>query len=255
MTKALPVVSFRQEWRDFLRFIARPRVTPRLPGRQPCNSEWVDWFPEVSIGRLLQWALVLWAFNLLFLGPIALAAATAGGAEHRLNLGNIPWLHALLWAPIVEELTFRYGLRRPGRAVWLVPVCVYALLSGPQSHAVAVVGIVVLLCWWPSMRRKPLATNALPWPLRRVYLTGFPWLVHGSCLLFAAVHLNNFSLNQTPWWLMPLLVLPQWLTGLALAWLRVKRGIGAAILLHGIFNGGPLLVVWLVLQWMPLPTG
>ena len=244
--------SFRHEWRDFLRFIVRPRLAPRLAGRQPGHGEWQDWFSGISLRRLLQWAGVLWAFNLLFLGPIALAAAGAGGAEHRLNLHNIPWLHALIWAPVIEELTFRYGLRKPGRALWLVPTCVVALLAGPQWHAIALVGAVVLLCWWPYLRPASHKPAALPWRWRRAYLAVFPLVVHGSCLLFAAVHLNNFSLNQTPWWLMPLLVLPQWLTGLALAWLRVQRGIGASMLLHGVFNGGPLLVVWLILQWVPL---
>lgn len=244
-------VSFRHEWRDFLRFVVRPNLTPHLPGQKGGQGRWSDWFPAVSGRRLLQWAFVLWAINLLFLGPIALAAAGAGGAEHRLNLNNIPWLQALLWAPIVEELTFRYGLRQPGRALWLVPACVVALLAGPQWYAVVLVGVVVLLCWWPHLKRVSL--TAMPWRWRRWYMRAFPWVVHGSCLLFAAVHLNNFSLNQTPWWLMPLLVLPQWLTGLTLAWLRVRRGIGASMLLHGVFNGGPLLVVWLILQWMPLP--
>ena len=248
-------LRFRDEWRDFLRFVARPGAAPRLPDRRGGHGEWMDWFPEVSMGRLVRWSCVLWAINLLFLGPIALAAAGAGGAEHRLDLDNIPWLQALLWAPIVEELTFRHGLRQPGRAVWLVPACVVALLSGPRWYAVALTGMVVLLCWWPYLRRIPARPAALPWRWRRAYLRVFPWVVHGSCLLFAAVHLNNFSLNQTPWWLMPLLVLPQWLTGLALAWLRVRRGIGASMLLHGMFNGGPLLVVWLALQWMPLPPG
>jgi hypothetical protein len=70
-------------------------------------------------------------------------------------------------------------------------------------------------------------------------------------LLFAAVHLGNFSYNETPLWLLPFLVLPQWVTGLALAWLRVRRGVGAAMVLHGIFNGGPLLVIWLVISWLP----
>src|SRR5690606_18577657 len=101
-------LRFRDEWRDFLRFVARSLAAPRLPGRRPGHGEWMDWFPaDVSVGRLALWACALWAINLLFLGPIALAAAGAGGAEHRLDLGNIPWLQALLWAPIVEELTFR----------------------------------------------------------------------------------------------------------------------------------------------------
>ena len=244
--------GFRKEWRDFIGFVARPSVAPRLSGREPGPGAWLDWFPAVSVGGLLKWAAVLWAINLLFLGPIALAAAGAGGAEHRLNLSNIPWLQALIWAPIVEELTFRYGLRQPLRTVWLLPVCLIALFSGPQWYAVALVGGVVLLCWWPTLWSVPQGFMRFPWRLRRAYVRVFPWVAHGACLLFAAIHLNNFSLHQTPWWLMPLLVLPQWLTGLVLAWLRVRRGIGASMLLHGLFNGGPLLLVWLVLQWVPL---
>lgn len=259
--KQLAEGLFRHEWRDFWRFVVKPRLGPRLAGRPLGHGDWLDWFGPVSLSRLLQWAGILWAINLLFLGPIALAAAGAGGAEHRLNLGNIPWLHALLWAPVVEELTFRYGLRQPGRAVWLVPLCVVALLAGPQNHAIVLVAAVVAVCWWPYLRGSSTKDAALPlflrwrfpWRWLCAYRAVFPLMVHGSCLLFAAVHLNNFSLNQTPWWLMPLLVLPQWLTGLVLAWLRVRRGIGASMLLHGIFNAGPLLVVWLVLQWIPLP--
>jgi len=242
--------AFRDEWRDFLRFARRPRVAPRLPGRQPGSGWWEDWFPALSVGRLLQWALALWAINLVFLGPIALAAAGAGGAQHRLDISNIPWLQALLWAPVVEELVFRYGLRQPARALWLVPAAACALVSGPQWHTVALVGAILLVCWLPCLRPPPSQRPPLPWAWRATYLRWFPWVTHLACLAFAAVHLNNFNLNQTPVWLMPLLVLPQWLTGLVLAWLRVRRGIGASMLLHGLFNGGPLLLVWIILQTM-----
>lgn len=40
-----------------------------------------------------------------------------------------------------------------------------------------------------------------------------------------------------------MLVLPQCMTGLVLAWLRVRRGMGASIVLHAIFNGGPVLLI------------
>src|SRR5690606_22462690 len=59
------------------------------------------------------------------------------------------------------------------------------------------------------------------------------------------------NLAQTPAWLLPLLVLPQWVTGLVLGWQRVRHGIGAALVLHALFHGGPLLLVWLVLQAAP----
>ncbi|HEY9278554.1 MAG TPA: CPBP family glutamic-type intramembrane protease [Eoetvoesiella sp.] len=242
---------FRDEVRDFVRFVRHPRVTPRLPGRAAASGWWQDWFPALSVGRLLKWAFLLWAVNLVFLGPIAVLAAGAGGAHHRLDIQNIPWLQALLWAPIVEELVFRYGLRHAGLALWLVPAMVVALVAGPNWATVALVGAALLLCWKPYLKKNGGTPKALAWRHRVLYLRWFPWVFHAAALLFAAVHLNNFSLNQMPYWLMPLLVLPQWLTGLVLGWLRVKRGIGASMLLHGIFNSGPLLVVWLVLNALP----
>lgn len=242
-------LRFRDEVRDFIQFVRRPRLAPRLRGRSAVNGWVADWFPSVSIGRLLKWAFLLWAVNLVFLGPIAVSAAGAGGAQHRFDLQNIPWLQALLWAPVVEELVFRYGLRHIGQALWLVPAAVVALVAGPKWATIALVGLILVLCWRPYMKASGAGSHkAVPWHYRVIYARHFPWVFHTVSLSFAAVHLSNFSLNQMPYWLMPLLVLPQWLTGMVLGWLRVKRGIGASMMLHGLFNGGPLLVVWLVLR-------
>lgn len=242
---------FRDELADFAGFIVRPRFGPRLPGRTAGDGWREDWFPALSVGRLVQWALFLWAVNLLFLGPLAVYAATAGGAQYRLNMANIPWLHALLWAPVVEELVFRYGLRHSVQALWVVPAALCALLVGPHWASSILVAAILLGCWWHRLGwRKPMV-RVLPWRYRLGYRRWFPLVFHLSSLLFAAVHLNNFSFHQTPYWLMPLLVLPQWLTGMVLGWERVKRGIGASMLLHGIFNAGPLLLIWLVLRSAP----
>lgn len=256
MPDAAPAItSFRGEFRDFIGFVRRPHFTPRLPGRHAgCNSWQADWLPALSLRRMLRWALFLWLVNIVFLGPIALAAAGMGGAEHRLDFTNIPWLQALIWAPIVEELVFRYGLRRLAQALWVVPAGAIALFSGPTWAAVVLVAVIVLLCWWVGTLPAGRFAGALPWRMRQAYQARFFWAFHGSCLLFAGMHLHNFALNSTPYWLMPLLVLPQWLTGMVLGWLRVRRGIGASMLLHGLFNGGPLLIVWLVLRFVPDPT-
>lgn len=246
-------LNFRSEWKDFLRFLRRPRLGPRLavPGRLGGSLQ-ADWLAGLSPLRLLQWALVLWALNLLFLGPLAVAAAQAGGAQHRLlQLSSIPWLQALLWAPLIEELVFRHGLRRIGQALWLVPVAVVALFNGPQWTSGLLVAMLLLALWLPQRRRGAAQASALSWRWRRRYRQWFPWAFYIATTLFAVIHLHNFNLNQTPAWLLPLLVLPQWFTGLVLGWVRVRRGIGAAILMHAIFNGGPLLLVWLLLGAMP----
>ena len=72
--------------------------------------------------------------------------------------------------------------------------------------------------------------------------------MHLSVLAFAGLHIHNYEFVELPWWMMLVLVLPQWVTGLALCWIRVQRGIGSAILVHAFFNAGPLAVAWLALQ-------
>ncbi|MCJ9712375.1 CPBP family glutamic-type intramembrane protease, partial [Bordetella hinzii] len=86
---------------------------------------------------------------------------------------------------------------------------------------------------------------------RRFYHRHFGLVFHLAALTFAAVHLSNFSFNRMPWWMLPLLVLPQWLTGLVLGWMRVRRGIAASIALHALFNAGPMVMIWLLLKLVP----
>jgi len=251
VTEAARPQGFRGELKDFLHFIARPRFGPRLPGRVAMHGWVEDWFPSVRLASLLRWAFVLWIVNLFFLGPVSLAAASAGGAQSRLNLWNLPWVAALFWAPVVEELVFRYGLRHIAQALWLVPAALVAMLLGLRWYSVLLLVVVLAACWVPALLGLRFARRPLPWRWRRRYQRVFPWVFHASCLLFAGAHLANFSYDSTPVWVMPLLVLPQWLTGTVLGWQRMRRGVGASMLLHGIFNAGPIGMVWLVLHLVP----
>jgi membrane protease YdiL (CAAX protease family) len=49
-------------------------------------------------------------------------------------------------------------------------------------------------------------------------------------------------------------VLPQWVTGLVLGWMRVRFGIGSSMALHGLFNAGPMTLMWLATQYGPALT-
>lgn len=254
-------VRYRRELADFLRFVWRPRPGPRLPGRHARNGVYEDFLPALSVWRIVQWALLLWVINLFIFGPMAVSAALAGGAQHRLDIHSLPWLQALIWAPIVEELTFRFCLRRVAALWWFVPLMAVVVTSGPGFASGALLVVALLLCWapaWLGHRRgdgRPVRRFAsacsLPWEHRLRVRRFYPWLFHASAVAFAAVHLYNFNLHQMPIVMMPLLVLPQWITGLVLGWIRVRRGIGASMLLHAVFNAGPLLVVFLILSYAP----
>lgn len=244
-------LTLRQEIADWWRFLRHPTPAGRIGPRQ--GGVMADWRPNISVGRLLGWAGMLWLFNLFVLGPIAVAAAGAGGAQHRLNPDNIPWLTAVLWAPVVEELLFRYGLRRPLQALWVVPAIAPAVLYGPKVWTACLTAAIVLAAMYFVIRQahKPYARGP-----RRYYSRHFGLIFHMAALTFAAVHLSNFAaLGQMSWWMVPLLVLPQWLTGLVLGWMRIRRGIMASMLLHATFNAGPMVVIWVVLKYLPaLPT-
>ncbi|MBV6272897.1 CPBP family intramembrane metalloprotease [Alcaligenaceae bacterium CGII-47] len=248
---AVPDTRFWREFTDFMRFVWRPRPGPRLPGRHARPGVLEDFLPRLSAWRLLQWALLLWVINLFIFGPLAVSVAQAGGAQHRLNLHSLPWLQALIWAPIVEEMAFRFCLRRVAMLWWFVPLMVIILVFGPGVATILLLMIALYLCWMPLW---VASAYRLTWAQRVRVRRYYPWLYHLSAIAFAAVHLYNFRLHEMPWLLMPFLVLPQWATGLVLGWIRVRRGIGASILLHSIFNAGPLLVVLLILNFAPSLT-
>ncbi len=242
--------TFRHELLDFWQFVRHPSPVSRLAANRPGSGLVADWWPGVRPGRILAWAAMLWCINMFALGPLAVAAAGASGVTHRLDMNNIPWLTAVLWAPLVEEMLFRYGLRRPAQALWLCPALLPALFWGPRWWTLALVALVLIVAAW-SLR--PGVSSRVHWDAhwRRYYLKHFGLVFHLVALTFAAVHLSNFSYSHTVFWLLPLLVLPQWVTGLVLGWMRVRRGIGASIALHATFNAGPMLLIWLILTWLP----
>ncbi|GAA4339250.1 CPBP family glutamic-type intramembrane protease [Pigmentiphaga soli] len=196
-------------------------------------------------GRLLRWLAVLWFINLALLGPLSAGVATLTGSENRLLELSLPWPRVVLWAPLIEEMLLRFGLRRPAQAVWLVPLLLIGLLA-VETLAGGLLLAAAAACVLAMLARLRYGWSRA-W-LRR-YRRAFPVVFHAVTLLFAVLHLGNFRLGGADAWLLPLLVLPQWGTGLVLGWLRVRTGIGASVALHALFNAGPMALLWLVQQY------
>jgi membrane protease YdiL (CAAX protease family) len=62
----------------------------------------------------------------------------------------------------------------------------------------------------------------------------FHWFVWGSSLLFGLIHLGNYEPLAHP--LGVLVVLPQTIGGLLLAYTRTRLGLGAAMAHHAAYN-------------------
>jgi len=55
-------------------------------------------------------------------------------------------------------------------------------------------------------------------------------------IIFAAIHLSNFG-AEVPFYLMPILVLPQFILGIMLGYIRVGWGFWYGVLFHALHNG------------------
>ncbi len=146
---------------------------------------------------------------------------------------------ALLVAPLLEELAFRgwltgriaalrfalYGFAAMGLFLAaLVMPYEYRTAVSLAGVAVALAGLVI----WSRTRDHDTAVPA--WFTRH-----FHWLVWGSSLLFGLIHLGNYEPLTSPLGL--LVVLPQTIGGLLLAYTRTRLGLGAAMAHHAAYNG------------------
>ena len=139
------------------------------------------------------------------------------------------WGGAVLLAPVLEEVFFRGWLSGLPRALWAMGATVAGLaLFIAFGRGDALVGGGILLA--------TLALAAGGWFRHRHeqerpgwFDRAFPWLFHINAVVFAAMHLANYP--KVTWIAVPM-VLPQFWTGLMLGFIRLRIGLGAAILTH-----------------------
>jgi membrane protease YdiL (CAAX protease family) len=225
------------EWREFVAFLRRPVLPQRVTGIR-----------FAALGATLR----LFALDLLLMGLlIAVAAlATALGfhlpenAIDGLDLGPL-WLTIIIVvAPLGEELVFRSWLSgRPGHVTAVIALLVgiaLPVISGPQGHPVLVLGSVAVavlvatgLLFW--LRRHP----PFPWFSRH-----FAWFYAASALLFASVHLTNYTQGASL--VLLVLVIPQLIAGMILGYARITYGLWSDMLLHMLHNG--LLISLVVIE-------
>lgn len=166
-------------------------------------------------------------------------------------------LMAFVWGPITEEMTFRMGLKySPYRLgytfVFLLSIVVSALIvffenfhNGISDLINAVIdsfgslGILyygMFIIFGGLVLGKIFKHGIDGRKMAVFYSKNFSYLFYFSALLFAIVHLFNFTGFEEIWYLAPLLVAPQFFLGLVLAYVRMFYGLRWSILLHFLHN-------------------
>lgn len=219
--------GFPEQWRRFGAFLRRPALRDAVADAR---------------GSLLRLIVSLAGLDLLLmvllLGALGVASTLGWDApghvmqQFELQPALIGFI--LVAAPVVEELLFRGWLSgKPGHVGALVVLLAagaaawaLAQMAGTIAAALAVVAgaIGALVVIWRKRGEPPMV-----WFQR--HFTSFYWL---SAVAFALAHLVNFAEGAGAFTV--ILVLPQFVLGLILGYLRVTSGLGASIALHAMHN-------------------
>ena len=155
---------------------------------------------------------------------------------------------AVVFAPILEELIFRFPLKYRRGAIALAVLCVIAVLTnilqliGLQMYQAMLlsggVGLaIVLLLIMKLNQRQKLDSFS-----KRYY----PFFFYMAALFFAFAHIFNYELEFDQLWMGPFLVLPQLILGLMLGYVRVKYGLWASMMAHAMNNLIPTIAIILM---------
>ncbi len=218
--------SARAEWRRFFAFVRRPELPATAGGFGAANF--------VAVLRMLA------LDQLAMLGLIVLAGTVVaiGVDLPETALAKLEWTPLIVFmivvgAPLFEEIALRSWLSgRPGHVLAVLLLATPVMLTAGQAEpslAVALASLAALLAALAALfvlRKRA----AMSW-----FARAFPLFYWASTVGFALLHLYNFEEGALAV-LLPL-VIPQFVLGSILGYVRVLYGLWASILLHVAHNG------------------
>ena len=187
----------------------------------------------VRWGELLVF-LLLYVVLCFALIPLLEALVNYLQLEHALEDPDMSLiLIGVLVVPPIEEVVFRLWLRVNRSALFAVAFLV--LLVGVLLLPVSNLGAVLLIAL--SVLILVATLMGFDSDIERAVTRHFGFFFYGSVVLFALTHITNYEpLNASTLLFAPVLVLPQFLMGTVLGYIRVRYGIGYSILFHVVVN-------------------
>lgn len=215
----------------------------------------------LSLGMIINLYFIVFLFEMLLLIPVSAFSGMEDiphameGLMEDMAFWQIFGL-AVIMAPLFEEIIFRGHLRyRPLLFLFGLIVIVGTLGlvfgwwpslsagSGMEEGIAKMTGaLTVILPLFVLLIMGYLVSDKLKDWVHRISVTEFSTLFYFTAVIFAVVHIFNFELEQTKWYLIPLLVMPQFILALYLGYIRVRNGIKYSIFVHALNNCIPLIL-------------
>ncbi len=224
----LPASTIREEWRRLSAFLKRPT----LDSSSKVGSPFIVLGRIYALDMMVMLALIMLAGAAIAAG-IDLPKTAIADAEFTIGLG----LLVVIGAPVMEELMFRSWLS--GRSSHVFSVGAVAIgfgLFGAFGQGETLAGALFIIVGGACAILALIFLRKRP-PMRW-FTALFPGMFWLSATAFALIHIANFS-EGSILMLLPL-VLPQFVLGTLLGYVRVRIGLWAAILLHAAHNATAL---------------
>jgi len=164
---------------------------------------------------------------------------------------------AVIFAPIAEELLFRLHLKyRIANYVFLMltligmvfliirhylpvfPTDAEGLMTLFATRSFLMTILLVIVFTVAGVAVMIIRDKKAGWLERN-----FPFVFYLTALVFAMIHISNFQLPPEQWYLGPLIVLPQFILGCYLGYIRLRNNIGYSIYIHALNNLIPMTLV------------
>lgn len=214
----------------------------------------VDLSPNTSVFESIQ--NVVFLFIVVFVAEIVLLFPLLGflgvnemdHAMESIMETMSSWsvvLLAVVAAPLIEEVIFRYPLKNK----WLLEVLIMAFLAVAATLffnnvlTIGWIGVILVLSLRLMWVLGPLKDLLKVSNASSSFDRNFPTYFYGVAVFFAFVHIFNFNLDASDWYLTPILVMPQFVLGLLLGYVRMKYGTLYSILVHGMNNAIPIILM------------
>lgn len=193
-------ISLSSVGQDLLSFVKNPRL-------DPLSTTFLEQ-PQKIFPYLIALDFLL---MIPLLGIVGATGVEEGDHELTKMLDNpmLLILFAVVLAPIIEELMFRFPIGN----------------------------------WWKIPTRL-WGETVVEWSVVKWCQANFKTLFWVFTIVFAAVHFTNFAAT-VPIYLAPILVLPQLVLGVILGYIRVGWGTRYSMLFHAIHNGIPVSLMLL----------
>ncbi len=225
----------RDELSAFWLFVMRPRRTPLQSATPTCGVNALGAF-----SRIILMLLFMIAFDLAVTTPIEFAMEHWFQLSSTLDMNSIKAvIGGLIIAPIIEELSWRAGLRSVKYGLFVAPVGTLLIISKDLLLGLGISVVIVVIAVAAAMmdeQRDRKCVAGFRFARGRRFILLYPLVFWVNAISFALAHAANFTSNDTLGIVPYFAVSSQLMSGIMLGYLRLRDRLRSAIALHFLLN-------------------